>query len=321
MTTLTDRYVWGVLRALPSRQRAELEPEVRALVADAVEARQAGGMPAADAERAALLELGDPDVLAARYTERPMALIGPRLYPEWQRLLRLLLPIVVPIATVATVAAAAIGGQEPAALVSTGVTVAFNVAIQLVFWFTLVFALIERGGARNPAFGTWTPDRLPELPAPSRPSLAETIVVVVAIAVGLMLLAWQQLARPIVVGGTGYPLFNPELWSFWLPWFAALLVVEAVVAVVLWRAGGYTWTLAIVNVITGLAFLLPAIKLLQDGSLFDPGLTAAVNAEGFGPALAPAGIALAVLMVFSQAADIVDGFRKAARRGDQPARA
>lgn len=317
MTTLSDRYVWGVLRAVPARQRDELAPEIRALVADAVEAREAAGSPPPEAERAALTELGDPELLAARYTDRPMALIGPRLYPEWRRLLALLLPIVVPIATAATVAAAAIGGQKPAELVGTGVTVALNVAIQVVFWLTLAFALVERAGGRSIVAGPWTPDQLPDLPAPTRPGLAETVVVVVAIGFGLALLAWQELARPIVVEGTGYALFNPALWSFWLPWFAGLLAIEAVFAVVLWRAGGYTWRLAAINLVTGLAFLIPACKLLQDGTLFDPGLTAAVNAQGFGSALAPAGIVVAVMMVVSQSIDIVDGFRKAAMRNRQ----
>jgi hypothetical protein len=197
------------------------------------------------------------------------------------------------------------------------VTAAFNVAIQLVFWFTLVFALIERAGAHTIDAGPWTPDRLPDLPAPTRPGLPETIAVVVAIGIGVALLAWQEFARPIVVGGTGYPLFNPALWSFWLPWFAGLLAIEAVLTIVLWRAGGYTWLLAGANLVLGLAFVIPACKLLQDGTLFDPGLTAAVNAQGLGPALAPAGIVLAVVMVVSQTTDIVGGFRKAAGRTRQ----
>ncbi len=314
MTTLTDRYVWGVLRSVPERQRAELDPEIRALIADAIEAREAAGTPPNEAERAALTELGDPELLAARYTDRSMVLIGPRLYPEWRRLLGLLLPIVVPIATVATVAAAAIGGQEPAQLVGTGITAALNVGIQLAFWFTLVFALIERSGAPGPMGVPWTPDHLPDLPAPARPGLAETIVTVVAIGVGLGLLGWQQIAHPILVNGVGYPLFDAALWSFWLPYFAGLLVIEAVVAIVLWRAGGYTWTLATVNLVTGLAFLIPALKLLQDGAVFDPGLEAAVLAQGLGPALAPAGVVVMVVMVVAQAVDIVDGFRKAAQK-------
>ena len=86
MTTLTDRYVWAVLRAVPSRQRDELEPEIRALVADAADAHADNAAPDA-AERAALVELGDPDALAARYTDATRFLIGPRLYPEWERLL------------------------------------------------------------------------------------------------------------------------------------------------------------------------------------------------------------------------------------------
>ena len=65
MTALTDRYVWAVLRGVPAAQRADLEPEVRALVADAIEARTGepapSGASAEAAERAALTELGDPD--------------------------------------------------------------------------------------------------------------------------------------------------------------------------------------------------------------------------------------------------------------------
>ncbi|HEY4754104.1 MAG TPA: permease prefix domain 1-containing protein [Candidatus Limnocylindrales bacterium] len=318
MTTLTDRYVWGVLRAVPARQREELEPEIRALVADAVEARQAAGTPPADAERAALIELGDPALLAARYSDRSLVLIGPQLYPEWRRLLTLLLPIVVPIVTVVTVAAAAIAGQEPAQLVGTGIVTALNVTVQTAFWFTLVFAMIERAGALSSNAEPWTPDRLPPLPRPMRPGLAETVVVVVAIGIGIALLVWQQLARPIVVGGTGYPLFNPDLWSFWMPWFIGLFVIEAVFAVVLWRGGGYTWTLAALNLVLGLAFAIPAVRLIQDGTLFDPGLTAALTAQGYGSALAPLGSALALLIVVVQTIDILDGFRKAARRDEQP---
>lgn len=340
---------------------ADLEPEIRSPVADAIEARLAretpdaadplktadapeadrspgvGGTPeaarspgargtpetdrTADAERAALVELGDPELLAARYTGRSMALIGPRLYPEWRRLLTLLLPIVVPIATAVIVALAAIGGQPPAQLVGTGISTALNITIQTVFWFTLAFALFERAGAQAPDAGPWIPDRLPSLQDTKRPGLAETIVIVVSVAVGLALLAWQQLARPIVVDGVGYPLLNPDLWSFWLPWFAALLALEAGLTVVRWRAGGCTWTLAGINVVTGLAFVLPAAALLAGGALFDPGLTAAITAQPFGPSLAPLGPVLIVLLVVSQTIDIVDGFRSAARRRHVPASA
>ena len=76
MSTLTDRYVWGVLRAVPTAQRADLEPEIRALVADAVEARIAAGVVPAEAERAAIAELGDPSVSPRSTRTRPCSSSG-----------------------------------------------------------------------------------------------------------------------------------------------------------------------------------------------------------------------------------------------------
>ena len=101
------------------------------------------------AERAALAELGDPDALAAQYTDTTRFLIGPRLYPEWERLLLLLLPIVVPIAGIAVGAVGWVSGKPVGEAIVSGLGVAFNVAVQLTFWFTLVFAIAERTGSRR----------------------------------------------------------------------------------------------------------------------------------------------------------------------------
>ena len=42
-STLTERYVAAVLRSVPSGDRPELEREVRALIADAIDAQRASG--------------------------------------------------------------------------------------------------------------------------------------------------------------------------------------------------------------------------------------------------------------------------------------
>src|SRR5262245_23919089 len=112
MTSLTDRYVWAVLCAVPETQRGELEPEIRALVADTVEAKAGpnSAVAPADAERLALVELGDPEQLAARYAGRLPSLIGPRLFPVWRRLVLTLLAIVVPIVAVVTLGSSLIQG-------------------------------------------------------------------------------------------------------------------------------------------------------------------------------------------------------------------
>jgi hypothetical protein len=315
MSTLTDRYVWGVLRAVPTAQRPELEPEIRALVADAVDARAAAGGDPATAERAALAELGDPELLAARYTGRQLVLIGPRFYPDWRRLLRLILPIVVPIVVIVTVGAAWLDGSNATELVGIGVGNGVIAVIQVTFWITLVFALVERSG-RTTLRHAWTPDDLPELPAvEARPHMAEIVVSVVALGVAIAALVWQQLAMPITIDGTGYPLLNPDLWSFWIPWFVAILGLEIVFTFVRWARGGWTWVLATVNLVLNVAFTIPAVWLLQREMLLDPALVNAIESQvGSSAWITPTTTVIGVVAVAIASWDSVDGFRKAARR-------
>ena len=314
MTSLTDRYVWAVLRAVPQRQRAELEPEIRALVADAAEAHAATTTPDA-AERAALVELGDPNALAARYTDTTRFLIGPRLYPEWERLLLLLVPIVAPIVGIVIAATGWIGGKPVGEAIVSGLGVAFNVAVQTAFWFTLVFAIAERtGSAAVPATGAaWTPDALPEVPAPDRLGLGEAIASVAFGVFFVVAIAWVQLATPIVIDGTAYPLFNAAVWSWWLWYVLALTVAEIVFAVALYLRGRWTWAYAVVNAILGAAFAIPALWLIQEDLLFNPALVTAIEAETGGRWFGLTMSITAVVIVIVVAIDTIDGFRKAWR--------
>jgi hypothetical protein len=257
-----------------------------------------------------LTELGDPEILAARYTDRALVLIGPRYYGDWKRLLTLLLSIVVPIAIIAVTAAAFLGGQPATELVGVALSAGVGVAVQLTFWVTLVFALLERSGT-PPRGATWTPDRLPEMPASKGESPVELGVSVAAMIVGAAAIVWQQGARPITIDGASYPVFDPALWSFWMPYFLVLLGLELAMTLARWRLGGWTWWLAVANLGTNIAFAVPALWLLQNGMLFDPGLEAAMLGLGVGPALAPAGVVLTIVVAASSAWDAFDGFRKA----------
>ena len=67
---------------------------------------------ASAAERAVLTDLGDPDKLAAGYTDRPLHLIGPRYYLDWWRLLKLLLWIVLPCAAFGVALGQTLAGER-----------------------------------------------------------------------------------------------------------------------------------------------------------------------------------------------------------------
>src|SRR5690606_21615629 len=93
-TTLTDRYIAATVRSLPPQLQAEVRDELRASIADAVDARTEQGEPLEAAGRAVLSELGDPSILAAGYADRPLHLIGPKYFLTWWRLLKVLVAIV-----------------------------------------------------------------------------------------------------------------------------------------------------------------------------------------------------------------------------------
>jgi hypothetical protein len=319
MSTLTDRYVWAVVRAVPQVQRAELEREVRALVADAIEARTAAGETDPDAaERAALTELGDPGALAARYADKPQVLIGPVLYPVWSQLLTTLLPIVPPIVGVVVMAAELLSGDSPGQAIVSGLGTGFMVAVQITFWMTLVFAVLERTTGTTDFEHTWSVDELPELPDEGRLGVVEfgfTLAFNVLLIVGLL---WVQFAPPIVIDGVAYPLFDPELWSFWLPYFIAVTVVEIALAIVVFRRGRWTWTTAVFNALLGAAFAIPAVYLLMNDLLFNPQLVAAIDSATGGQWLGFTTAFISGIVLLIVVWDAIDVFLKARRASTRP---
>ena len=82
-TTLTDRYIAVTLNRVPPKARPDIERELRAAIADDMDARIELGEAPDAAEYAAVKELGSPTVLATRYSGRSGGLIGPELYPSY----------------------------------------------------------------------------------------------------------------------------------------------------------------------------------------------------------------------------------------------
>lgn len=321
-TTLTERYVWAALRTVPERQRAELEPELRELVGDAVDARLAEGTDAKTAERDALVHLGDPERLAAAYVDRPMHLIGPRYYFDWLRLLKLLLAIVVPITTLAVALAKSIEinetgsaiGSKIGEVIGDAIGTGLSVGVHLCFWMTVVFAVAERFPNKLRVI-TWTPDMLVDVPRP-RPgrSLGEMIVALVFLGLFAVALVWQQFFLFVRDdAGVRSPVLDPALWSFWLPYLLVIIALEAVFAVLLYLRHGWNWAFAGVNVLLNIAWVGPLLWLFTNDRLINPAFFDAVGVvwEGKVQSIATP-IAVAALIAVA-AFDVVDGALKAWR--------
>lgn len=292
MSTLTDRYVHATLRSVPESRRADLGAELRGSIEDMIEARTAAGESALDAERAVLTELGEPDRLASEYAGKGLYLIGPKYFLVWKKLNLNLLAWVpatvgVVIAVVKVLEKSDLG-DGIGAVVSAVLTTAF----QIVFWSTLVFAILERVDVED-GIQEWTIDKLPEVPGNRSVSLGD-VVGSSAFIVLLMVALVGQHFRSWVSGPDGgdVPVLDPGLWSGWLPFLLAALALSLVAEAWKYRVGHWTWPIASLVIAASAAFALPVAWLADRGELLSPQFREAVDVSDFETVVAMGAIAI-----------------------------
>jgi hypothetical protein len=275
--TLTQRYVHATVRDLPAGRRDDVARELQSTIEDMVEAHVSTGLEPPEAERAALVALGHPAVLAAGYAGGPQHLIGPRFYGLWWRLTRTLL-IWVPL-TIACLSALSNAVDTRAdsvgSVVGAAVLTALTSAVQIAFWTTAVFALIERFAAAD-ELTEFSPDALPEL------SEHDGVVSLGDAALGALfnlILAGLIIAQHFRTGVGEHgdiPLLAPELWGFWLPLLVAGCVGSA--GLEMWRyRSGWTPATFAATVLAALVTAGPIAWLAQEHRLLNRDFVDAVN--------------------------------------------
>jgi hypothetical protein len=315
MISLIDRYVFTALRRVPQAQRADIDRELRAAIDDAVEARLAVGEPRDVATESTLLELGDPDRLADAYADRPQYLIGPELFPVWRRLAIVLFSTVLPIVVVVAVAVQLFENPAIGPVIGTAADAFFTTGAHLAFWSTLVFAVLERTGvARSDLGRPWTVADLPKY-EPSYLTAGQLAVNLLWPVLLIVALVLQQFAFGPV------PVLNPDNWSFWWPYFIAVLVLEGVYFVWVHRRGAWTHTVTLVNAALAVLSTVPLVWLLATHQFFNPAFVDRLDWGSTDPLtwLTPAAILVAVVTAVW---DVVDMAVRAERvRRGLPAKA
>lgn len=143
---LIDIYIQEVTRRLPDKIRTDIDLELRSTIEDM--------LPENFGEedvKEVLNQLGSPVVLANGYKDQPMYLIGPRYFDVYISLIKMILPIAVGIALIVFITEFFIGNNGDGeiinvifAVIGKGIGTIIEVGIQILFWVTLTFALMER---------------------------------------------------------------------------------------------------------------------------------------------------------------------------------
>lgn len=277
-TTLTDRYIDAVTRHVPASGKGEVDAELRASIADEIDGAVAGGADEQGAERSVLERLGNPAHLATKYLDRPLHLVGPRYYAQWRQLLVLLWAALLPvIVLVVFVVLLAIDEFWPALGQTWGIAV--NAFVHIGFWVTAAFVVIDRSSAASS--DAWSIDELPDEQDPPL-TVKDIIGLSVCLALGVGWVIWQQFSTLVLddTGQRGIPALDPNLWSFWLPYFIAWALAVVVFKVALYRAGRWTLPLAVVNLVVAAVFAIPAIVLALQDRFINPDIITALEARG-----------------------------------------
>ncbi len=282
---LIELYIQEVTRRLPEKNRADIALELQSTIEDM--------LPEDHTEqdvKAVLLKLGDPITLASGYRDRPMHLIGPRYYDVYINLLKMILPIAAVISLIALV------GDNPfrdtgntvmeaiLKIIGKGISGIISTGIQVFFWLTLSFAILERldtSKDQSPLtkdLKPWTPENLKDIPNISKKK-AVPMIEVFASLLGLSVFAALYFNAANLLGvyekrnGSLIfvtPSFNQDvLNSYWLL-VSCVIIMGMLLAIYKLFLGRWTLKLAFFHAIYQLLYTLAFIIIISNPDLLNP---------------------------------------------------
>src|SRR5512141_143770 len=151
---LIDKYTAEVGKHLPRRNRADIEAEIRSTLEDMLEERKQAQGTLDDAAVIELLkEYGAPRKVAESYVG-PRYLIGPRIYPFFEKVTRIVLIVLFAVGIAGlgiSLSNSGLTGPEFLKTLGTSVLSLFGGAITAFGNIVLVFVILERA-LPNPDF-------------------------------------------------------------------------------------------------------------------------------------------------------------------------
>ena len=246
---LLDRYVSEVGRRLPEKMRLDIEREIRSILQDNLEDRsRTQERPVDEGMMTELLtEYGSPDKVAASYLP-PRCLIGPRWFPTFSMVLRIVLVVIVVLAAVqfglgasqagapadlGRLALQTLGGLWTGAMTALGTVV-------------LVFSMLQwTQPAPLNKEEKWDPAQLEDQPEPDRAKMGDLIAEMIfsLLAIVVFTFYFDKLAIYSYSPQTGTWAALPflsDVFLRYLPWMVALWILKIACDALVLRQGQWT---------------------------------------------------------------------------------
>lgn len=244
---LIDTYIEQVGDNLPSKDREDIKKEIRSILEDTLESRsQSTGRPVDEAMTVEVLkEYGTPKKVAASYLP-PRYLIGPRLYPTFLMVTKLILGIIVLVGVVTTSVALF---QQPFTI-ETGIEFVIKKLMELlgsslsVFGnLVFVFAIVEwaLAHAKSESEETWDPRSLTgEVSSDIVKPWSQVPDIILTVIALLVFNVFANKFGTYFNDAAGSSVFIPALspvFFTYLPWINLLWVLGLVLNFALIRSG------------------------------------------------------------------------------------
>ena len=317
-----ELYVGEVARHVPPKRREDVAISIREEIESLLPPQ-----PNENDVKRVIEEMGDPAIVAARYKEGQY-LIGPTYFTAYISVIKIVLPIMMAvlllsllIANISTLAEANI--PTIGALLVTLFDTLWNVGIQLLFWITLIFFLVERYGPKESSAPkmNWNISKLKNWENEVRISKFEAGFGLfwTAILLGVYLNAERLVGvYESTDGGLRMvaPVFNQSFLFDMLWLFLIVIAFQIILGTWKWIRGYWTFALASFNFLYNVISVVFVIWMVRSPNLLDARFKDWMeqNVPGDVSFEWAAGVFIA-FVIFIATLDTISQFRKAYKSG------
>lgn len=331
---LIEVYVYEVTRRLPEKSREDIALELKSTIEDMLPENYTEEDVVEQLEK-----LGNPAVLAASYRDTPNYVIGPKVYDMYIQTIKLIIPWAILITILAHIVESIVlfTGEDSTLNViiesfSNIIPGIIMTLIQLFFWVTMVFIVIERVGLSKTDLPltkngvSWSPKDLKDIviiPRKKIISKGEIIFGFIGIIIWAVIYfnAGQLVGIYHSINGDGLqfvmPIFKQAvLLSYW-PIIVLFIALEIALLVYKLKVGKWTYPLAWMNTIIHTASMIVFFVIASNTNLYNPDIISyfaeiiEMNAISVQNTVKWIWWSMVVTLVITNAIEIYDSFRKA----------